>query len=103
MSKMVKEIAGLCYHLNKLYIGEKDNKVKKVIGESFEKMSDVLDKAIRLQLDENGLLYKKSVRKISKYSKEIERESKLLEKYEKFFEGLSRLGDQLEELVRGRN
>jgi len=103
MSKMVKEIAGLCYHLDKLYISEKDNKVRKVIGENFDRMSDVLDKAIRSQLDENGLLYKKSVRKIRKYSKEIERQSILLEKYEKFFERVSDLGNQLEELVTGGN
>ena len=103
MSKMVKEIAGLCYHLDKLYISEKDNKVRKVIGENFGRMSDVLDKAIRSQLDENGLLYKKSVRKIRKYSKEIERQSVLLEKYEKFFERVSDLGNQLEELVKSRN
>ena len=103
MSKMVKEIAGLCYHLDKLYISEKDNKVRKVIGENFDRMSDVLDKAIRSQLDENGLLYKKSVRKIRKYSKEIERQSILLEKNKKFFEMVSDLGNQLEELVTGGN
>ncbi|MEN8222297.1 MAG: hypothetical protein ABFR36_03475 [Acidobacteriota bacterium] len=102
MSKMVKEIAGLCYHLDKLHIGEKDNKIRKEIGENFDKMSDILDKAIRAQLDENELLYKKSVRKIRKYSKKIERESGLLEKYEFFFEGLSSLGEQLEELLKSR-
>ncbi len=103
MSKMVKEIAGLCYHLDKLYISEKDNKARKVIGENFDRISDILDKAIRSQLDENSKLYKKSVRKIRKYSKDIENESEMLEKFEKFIKGLSGLGDQLEGLVKGGN
>ncbi len=103
MSKMVKEIAGLCYHLDKLYSGEKDKKIKKEIDENFYRMSALLDRAIRSQLDEHDPIYKKNVRKIRKYSKEIESESERLAKYEQFFSGLNRLGEQLDELLEGRD
>ena len=103
MSKIVKEIAGLCYHLDKLYTAEKDRKIKKVIGENFNTMSELLDKAIRSQFDENDSVYKKSVRKMRKYSREIKKESDLLDKYDRFFSGLSSLGEQLEELLKSRH
>ena len=102
MLKMVKEIAGLCYHLNKLYSEESNGKIKKEIGRNFDKMSGILDKAIRSQFDENDSLYKKNVRKLRKLSKDIQKKSEILGRYEIFFSGLSDLGEQLEELVTGR-
>ncbi len=102
MSKMVKEIAGLCYHLDKLYTVEKDKKAKKEIGKNFNIMSDLLDRAIRSQFDENDSIYKKSVRKLRKYSREIKNKSRQLDKYINFFSGISSLGEQLEELLKGR-
>ena len=101
MLKMVKEIAGLCYHLDKLYMGEKDKRIKKEIAKNFELMSGLLDKAIRSQFDENDAQYKKSVRKLKKYSREIKKESELMNRYETFFSGISSLGEQLEKLVTG--
>lgn len=100
MSKIVKEIAGLCYHLDKLYTAEHNGKIKKEIGKNFDIMSGILDKAIRSQFNENDPLYKKSVRKMRKYSKMIREESELLDKYDKFFTGLSSLGEQLEEFFK---
>jgi len=102
MSKMVKEIAGLCYHLDKLYTVEKDKKIKKEIGKNFDIMSGLLDKAIRSQFDENDPGYKKSVRKLRKYSKKIEKETVKFDKFETFFSGLNSLGEQLEDLLKGR-
>ena len=102
MSKMVKEIAGLCYHLDKLYTVEKDKKAKKEIGKNFDIMSDLLDKAIRSQFDDNDPIYKKSVRKLRKYSREIKSKSGQFDKYINFFSGMRGLGEQLEELLKGR-
>ncbi len=100
MSKIVKEIAELCYQLDKLYVKEKDEKIKNEIGERFDIMSNLLDKAIRTQLDENDTVYKKSLRKLRKYIREIKKESELLEKYEKFFSGLSLIGEQMDKLLK---
>ena len=102
MSKMVKEIAELCYQLDKLYTVEKDKKAKKEIGKNFDIMSDLLDKAIRSQFDENDSIYKKNVRKLRKYSREIKSKSGQFDKYINFFSGMRGLGEQLEELLKGR-
>lgn len=99
MVKMVKEIAGLCHHLNKLYAGEENKKIKKEIGRNFDRMTGILDRAIRSRLDENDPLYRKSVRKIRKAVRDIERESERFLRLEDFVSGLTGLGDQLEELL----
>ncbi len=101
MIKMVKEIAGLCYELDKLYIHEKDKKKKQEIGKNFDIMSGLLDKAIRSQFDENDTVYKRSVRKLRKYSKMIREKTEQLERFERYFSGLSNLGEQLDELLAG--
>jgi len=102
MMKMVKEIAGLCYQLDKLYSGEKDRNTKKEIGKNFDRMSDLLDRAIRSQFDENDTGYKSSVRKLRKLSRELKKESEALRGYERFFAALSGLGDQLSLFLSGR-
>jgi len=100
MSKIVKEIAELCYQLDKLYINEKDRAIRREIGENFDIMSNLLDKAIRTQLNENDVVYKKYVRKLRKYTREIKKESELLDKYENFFLGIDRFGKQLDKLLK---
>ena len=95
MSLIVREIAGLCYHLDKLYNGERDKKRKKEIGKNFEIMSGILDRAIRSQFDENDKEYKKNVRRLKKNIREIKRQSGLLDKYEKLMEGLAGIGKEM--------
>ncbi len=97
---MVKEIAELCYNLDKLYTKEKDKVIKKKIGKNFDTMSGILDKAIRSQFNENDAVYKKSVRKMRKYSKIIKDGTELLDKYGQFFSGMSDFGNQLEKFVK---
>jgi len=99
MSKMVKELAGLCYQLNKLYIREKDKKTREEIGENFDRMTAVLDRAIRAQLDKNDIAYRISVRKIRRVVRDMERESERFRKLDVFLDGLRDLGEQLEDLL----
>lgn len=99
MSKMVKELAGLCYQLNKLYIREKDKKTREEIGESFDRMTAVLDRAIRAQPDKNDIAYRISVRKIRRVVRDMERESERFRKLDVFLDGLRDLGEQLEDLL----
>ena len=96
---MVKEIAGLCYHLDKMYAGEKNKKIKEEIGKNFDRMTGILDRAIRLRMDENDIAYRISVRKVRRVIRDIERESDRFRKLEDFVSELSGLGDRLEELL----
>lgn len=101
MSKLVKKIAGLCYDVNKLYYEEKDEKVKKEFKDRFEKLSKLLEQAIRSQLDENDKTYKNAVKKIRKVNKKIEKLYAGLQKTDNIFVYLSEIIENLDTLLTG--
>ncbi len=99
MSKLVKKIAGLCYDVNKLYYEEKDEKIKKEYKDRFEKLSKLLEKAIRSQLDENDKTYKNAVKKIRKVNTKIEKLNTGLQKAENIFVYLSEIIENIDILL----
>ncbi len=99
MSKLVKNIAGLCYEVNRLYYEEKDKIVKKELKIRFEKISALLDKAIISQFDENDKIYKSTIRKINKVNKKIEKLKIDLKKTEEIFVFLSDIIENIDTLL----
>jgi molecular chaperone DnaK (HSP70) len=73
MSKLVKEIAGLCYEVNKLYYDEEDKKIRKEYKERFDKLLLLLEKAITSQFNENDKEYKNIIKKIKRANKKIKK------------------------------
>jgi len=96
MSKLVKEIAGLCYSLDKLYYSEKDPKQKKDVEKNFKILSRLLSKAIKHQFDENDLLYKEDVKKIRKINRNIKKRKNGLYKFERLISNIIKITDQLD-------
>ena len=99
MSKLVKEVAGLCYSLDKLYYSEEDPKRKKEVRKNFKNLSRLLGKAIRHQFDENDLMYKREVRRFKKISADIKKRRKGLYKYERLISNIVKIADQLDYIL----
>lgn len=102
MSKLVKEIAGLCYHLDKLYYEEEDKKKKTELKKNFNILSKLLERSIRSRFDENEKFYKKSVREIRKNIKKINKVKEGLAKIDRFIADLSEVTENVSSLISGR-
>ncbi len=101
MSKLVKEIAGLCYDINKLYYEEKDEEIKKEFKKKFEKLSKLLEKAIISQFNEDDKTYKDAIKKINKVNGKIKKLKINLLKTEKIFAYLSEIIENIDTLLTG--
>ncbi|MEN8154816.1 MAG: hypothetical protein ABFR75_12425 [Acidobacteriota bacterium] len=103
MSKLVKEIAGLCYHLDKLYYEEENKKVRAELKKNFDILSKLLERSIRSSFDENEKFYKKGVREIRKSIREINKVKEGLAKIDRFIADLSQLSENVSSLISGKN
>jgi seryl-tRNA synthetase len=99
MSKLVKNIAGLCYEVNKLYYEEKDKKVKKEFKAKFEKLIKLLEKAIKSQFNENDKAYKDVMKDIKKINKKIKKLKTDLKKTEEIFVFLSDIIENIDTIL----
>jgi len=99
MSKLVREIAGLCYEVNKLYYNENDEKIKKEYKERFDKLTVLLERAINSQFDENDKLYKDAIKSIKKTNKKIKKLKTGLKKTVEIFVLLSDITENIDTLL----
>lgn len=99
MLKLVKEVAGLCYSLDKLYYREKNVGRKKELEKNFIILSKLLERAIKSQFEENDMFYKKEVKKLRKISADIKKAGKGLYKYEKLISNLSKISENLDHIL----
>lgn len=99
MSKLVKEIAGLCYEVNKLYYDEDDKKIKEEYKERFDKLIIILERVINADFDEDDRTFKKTIKDIKKINGKIKKLKTGLDKTVEIFVLLSDIIENTDTLL----
>lgn len=101
MAKMVKEIAGLCYSLDKLYYETKDKKKKREIEKNFNIMSSILEKSVRSEFNENSEQYKKELRRLKRINSNIKKFRKGMYKLENIIKNSAKIAEGIGNIISG--
>lgn len=99
MSILINEIKDILGRLNEYYYEVEDKRERQKIKENFEILSNLLEQAVRKQLDENDEIYQQAVAKLKETVSQIEKLKKQLLDSTEFFKNLSDLINKLDYMI----
>ncbi len=99
MDQLVEEIAKLCDKVNHIYYQEKDPAKKIELKQRYDKLSIMLEQAVKTQFKKNDKEYLKGIGELKKSNKKLEKLQKDLQNIPGFFADFIRLLENIDTLL----